>query len=345
MEDKKTQKINVRVVANLFEVVDPLVVLLSKKAGTGEQHYVACAVPDDAGLIDYYFAVFVGRKHLIRYLNEQCDLRFLFAFANGRKYYSFKNLQPSKAGTILLKDFDGSVTESLLPDGRFFASSHTSKYGINSLLGGEQRLLIDGHWDMQEFGAFYQKFADLYSYEQAIQYVDEVDSGKMRQVEQAFTSKPFKGGSSYMGFFDDLFELIPVRERPSLDGIEYHSPGHVDLRGKDEILDAVKRSVDGFLLNSTLIEKAHDELRLFMTKSKLLSITGGVKDLTADVSKELHRLTSIFYEVLPVGGKSKLRNLTKSNAIVHAKVGLALYRRLRATAYFFAQGRLTYSTE
>lgn len=343
IDSKKQNKINVKIEANLFEAGIPLVVLLSKKAGKGTQHYIASAIPDECGEVDYYFAVFVGRQHLIKYFNEQCDLRYLFAFATGRKYFTIKDLSPNNKGVVAMEEFTGSLSESLFPDGQFFVTAHTSNYGIGDAIGKEQRLLIDGHWDMQEFGSFYQKFSDLYSYGQAVEYICDQDEQKIGQVQKAFSSKPFKGGSSYMGFFGDLFEIIPPRERPALEGIEYHSPGWVDLRGKDRILESVKESVNLFLENADEIQKAHDDLRSFMSKSKLLAITGGLKEASADVSKELLRLTTIFYNVLPVAGKDQLKALTKGNLIVHAKVGLALFRRLRATAHFFAQGRLAYS--
>lgn len=343
ISEKPLKKFNASLVANLFEVEFPLVVLLSRKSGNGLQHFIACAIPDEHGDVAYYFAVFVGRAHLIRYFNEQCDLRFLFAFATGRKYFKIESLTPSRNEKIVMEEFTGEVGESLFPDSRFFVTCHTSDYGIEAEIGREQRLLIDGHWDMQEFGVFYQKFADLYSYEQAIRYVEEADPTKVEKVQRAFSSKPFKGGSSYMGFFDDLFEIIPSRERPSLNGIEYHSPGFVDLRGKDVVLNAVRDSVSRYLETADQVQKAHDDLRSFMSKSKLLSITGGLKQVNSDSLKELLRLTEIFYSTLPVYGKERLKSLTKENPIVHAKVGLALFRRLRATANFFAQGRLTFS--
>lgn len=341
-EAKAARKVNVQLVANLFEVEIPLVVLLSKNAGKSTQHFIACAIPDEDGELDYYFAVFVGRQHLIRYFNEQCDLRFLFAFASGRKYFTFKELPKVTDKKFAIQEFDGQPGEDLYPDSRFFVTSHTSDYGIQSEVGVEQRLLIDGHWDMQEFGAFYQKFSDLYSYKQAIVYIKEEDQNRTEKVQRAFSSKPFKGGSSYMGFFSDLFEIMPPRERPALEGIEYHSPGFVDLRGKDEILKSIKESVSLFLESADAIQKAHDDLRGFMTKSKLLSITGGVKDLGAEPLGELQRLTVTFYDALPIEGKDSLKTLAKHNAVVHAKIGLALFRRLKATAHFFAQGRLSY---
>jgi hypothetical protein len=341
-EVKASRNVNVQLVDKLFEVDFPLVVLLSKQAGKSTQHFIACAIPDGDGDLDYYFAVFVARQHLIRYFSGQCDLRFLFAFAGGRKYFTFKNLPSEKDKKITMREFDGQLGEHLFPDSRFFAASHTSNYGIQAEVGIEQRLLIDGEWDMQEFGGFYQKFSDLYSYKQAIVYLEGADKSRTEQVQRAFRSKPFRGGSSYMGFFGDLFEIIPPRERPALEGIEYHSPGFVDLRGKEDILESIKDSVSRFLESADTIQKAHDDLRGFMTKSKLLSITGGAKDVSAELLIELQRLTAAFYDVLPVDGKGSLKDLARQNTIVHAKIGLALFRRLKATAHFFAQGRLSY---
>lgn len=340
--ERKPRKEHAQVVANLFEVDIPLVVLLSKRSGNSNRNFIACAIPDEDGDLDFYFAVFVGRQHLLKYFNEQCDLRFLFAFASGRKYYKFKHLPASVGSKVALEEFKGAVEERYFPDSGFFVTSHTSDHGMQEEFGSEQRLHIDGHWDMQEFGSFYQKFSDIYSYKQAIAYLGESEGKRVDRVQRAFASKPFKGGSSYMGFFNDLFDIMPPRERPALEGIEYHSPGFVDLRGKDEILTSIRDSVSLFLSNADKIQDAHDALRGFMTKSKLLSITGGAKVVTPEIQRELRSLTAEFFEALPIDGKESLETLSKNNAIVHAKIGLALFRRLKATANYFAQGRLSY---
>lgn len=339
---KQASRLNARVEAVLFQAGEPLLVLLTRKSGAGSQYFLASAIPDDNDDTDYFFVVSVGRTHMIRYFNGQCDLRFLYAFASGRKYFITDRNIPDIGKSAKLEVFAGAITESLLPDSRFFATAHTSDFGRDMSVHGSQSLVIDGEWDMQEFGNFYQKFSDLYSYETAMSYVREKNGAQIKKVEVAFRSKPFRGGSSYMNFFDDLQEIIPSRERPGLDGITYNSPGHVDLRGNSEILDSVRQSLIDFIENMEKIQDAHQALRSFMTKEKLLRITGGVRVASAEVLVELSRLTAALLEVLPVSGKDYLRELTVGNAIVLAKITLALFRRLKATATFFAQGRLGY---
>ncbi len=341
--EKKTRTLNAKLEAVLFETDAIDIALLVRNQGTGVQHYIACAILDDFGCVDYYFVVFVGRSHLLKYFSEQCDLRFLFTYSGRKKYYTTKRLVPHERGTTPLLEYEGEVTEDLLPDSRFFASSHTSKYGITDVVRGEQRLLIDGQWDMQEFGQFYQKFADLYSFQEAINCIESGSDSKKLLVQSAFRSKPFRGGSSYVGFFGDLFDLIPRAKRPALEGIEYHSPGYVDLRGEDSVLDAVKEGIQSFLENAEDIEKAHDDLKSFMSKSKLLLVTGSAPLPKPEILNELRLLSVKFFESLPVDGKEHLFELTNGNLIVQAKVGLALYRRLRMTSVFFAQGRLSFT--
>jgi hypothetical protein len=340
--DQKIRRIRGRLDAVLFETDVADIALLSRKQGTGVQHFLACAIPDTDGFVDHYLAVFVVRAHLDKYFNEQCDLRFLFTYAGGKKFYRIDKLVHADRGMTILEEFQGEVTEAMLPDGRFFASAHTSNYGLNDIASGEQRLLIDGNWDMQEFGTFYQKFSDLYSYEQAIKYVVEGVSSKTTGVYTAFRTKPFKGGSSYVGFFSDLIGLIPFRERPALDGIVYHSPGHVDLRGEDTILDGVQESIQAFLNDLEAIMNAHDNLKGFMSKSGLLKVTGRSASPSNEVLNTLRELSSNFFAVLPIRGKTELMELTDGNLVVRAKIGLALYRRLRTTSQFFAQGRLSF---
>lgn len=328
--------------AHLFESGVPVVSLLKRKAGQGDQHFIACAIPDDDGDLDYYFVVQVGRQHLIRYFLNQCDLRFLFAFASGRKFFTAKSLTPNRTGKIELVEFNGRLTEDLFPDGQFFAVNHTSDYGITYPETVEQRLYIDGSWDMDEFGEFYTKFSDVYGFEQAIIYYQSGQQSKVNAVRKAFATKPFKGGSSYMGFFDDLIDIIPRNERPSLDGISYNSPGHVDLKGRDEILALIKNNVSLFLQNHAEIVKRHDDLRGFMSRSKLLMITGKTVVASKEVLEQLISHTNSLFEVLPVSGADEILDLAERNQVVRAKIGLALFRRLKATSTFFAQGRLAY---
>lgn len=340
--EASSKRIRARLDAVLFETDVPAIALLSRKQGKGIQHFVSCAIPDADGFIDYYLVVLVIRAHLDKYFNEQCDLRFLFTYAGGKKFYRADKLVEANKGMTELSEFSEEITEDLLPDSRFFASSHTSNYGLNDIAAGDQRLLIDGNWDMQEFGTFYQKFSDLYSYEQAIRYFLSDVASKASGVLKAFRTKPFKGGSSYVGFFSDLIGLIPFRERPGLDGIVYHSPGYVDLRGNDEVLDRVQDSIEAFLADFERIMLAHDNLKGFMSKSGLLKVTGRSATPSNEVLQQLSQLSSSFFAVLPISGKEQLLSLTDGNLVVRAKVGLALYRRLRATSQFFAQGRLSF---
>ena len=70
-----------------------------------------------------------------------------------------------------MEEFTGALSDNLFPDEQFFVTALTSDYGIGDAIGKELRLLIDGHWDMQKFGSFYQKFSDLYSYVQTVVYI------------------------------------------------------------------------------------------------------------------------------------------------------------------------------
>lgn len=337
-----TRHANAKLVANIFEADIPLISLLSSTSNKNPNYYIACAIPDEDGALAHYFAVFVARKHFVNYFNEQCDLRFLFTFASGRKYFTFAEL-PSDGKSVRMKEFQGEPPEEYLPDARFFASAHTSAWGLHNEVGVEQRIFIDGNWDMQEFGSFYQKFADIYSFEQALDYISSADQNRSAKIQTAFKAKPFRGGSSYTGFFSDLFDIIPQRERPSLEGIVYHSPGHVDLRGSDKILTSIQQSVSKFLDVADDLQKAHDDLRAFMSNAKLLSITGAKIVMDAETKNKLKVLTANFYSILPINGEATISKLTDGDFVVRAKIGLALFRRLKYTAHFFAQGRLAYS--
>lgn len=338
----KAKKRFAEVEAVLVHVGMPLLVLLKKKSGLGASYYIASAIPDDEGDLDFYLAVSVSNSSLRAYFHQHCDLRYLFAFTPLRKYYRVDG-SLVKGGKVQILDYAEAITERLFPAPKFFSNAHTSDYGLEALNGTSQIIGIDGEWQMREFGTFHQKYSDLYAFDAAIAVTQSTNASTANKdrIEKAFKSKPFRGGSSYVGFFNDLIEQIPYRERPALEGIEYHSPGHVELRGNMALFNGLKDKITDFIENLEEITKAHEDIRSYLSKSGLLVVSGRTPQMTTDITLHLATVVPQLYTKMGFDFEAVM-NLTERNLLIVAKIALALFRRLASAATFFAQGRLEF---
>lgn len=328
----------------LIEVDEPILVLLRRNAGRSSSFFMASAMPSDDGELDYYFVVSVKPAILKKYLRGLCDLRYLFAFAADRKYY--KATQDNiLSDRIKLVPFEDSPTENHLPSPQLFSSSHNVVYKHENVAAGEETLFIDGEWEMPEFGEFYTKYADIYGF---MASTDRYLSGttvdtELSKIEEAFKTKPFRGGSSYLGFFSDLNATLPHQERPSLEKIRYASPGEVDLRGSAATFSEVERLLKHYLENVGEITKLHDDLRKFMKELQLLQMVARLPTLDSTQNKSLRQQSKALYSALGSDRFDHVYEITGKNLVVTSKIGLALYRRISVAGKYFAQGRMAFS--
>ncbi|MDJ0826547.1 MAG: hypothetical protein QNJ16_13680 [Rhodobacter sp.] len=303
-------------------------------------------MPDDTGQLGYYIVVSVRPSVAKRYFRGQCDLRYIFLYARDRRFYVGSPDQILDE-RIKLTPFDGEICEDHLPAPRHFSSSHTSDYGIEEGAVGEETLFVDGEWEMPEFGDFYKKYSDIYLYLASFEKLKgrSTSQSEKGRIINAITSKPFKGGSSYLGMFSDLRAALPYRERPGLEKIRYASPGEMDIRGDERVFSNLEKLIIEFLMSSGEIKKIHDELREFMKGLGLLKISARSPQLSADQTEFIARKCKELDSSLGVNRFDDLSTITEGNIVVTAKITLALYRRLFFASNFFAQGRVGYSTD
>lgn len=57
--------------------------------------------------------------------------------------------------------YDEDIPERFLPQTRFFLENHTEEFGGAEPRADVENLLVDGAWDMPEFGKFYQIYSNI----------------------------------------------------------------------------------------------------------------------------------------------------------------------------------------
>ncbi|NNK66058.1 MAG: hypothetical protein HKO95_04930 [Rhodobacteraceae bacterium] len=245
---------------------------------------------------------------------------------------------------VKLSPFNSEVTEDHLPAARFFSNSHTTDYGIEELADGEETLFVDGEWEIPEFGDFYKKYSDIYVYLMSLKRRDDAQASgtERRSIIDAFLTKPFKGGSSYLSLFNDLKASLPYSLRPGLEKMEYASPGEMDIRGDADVFSGIEDLVKNFLVSSSEIETLHKELRDYLSESGLLAIRAGDRELSVEQARFVQEKCRELDATMGVDKFEALIDITGGNILVVSKITLAVYRRLSVASSYFAEGRVSY---
>ncbi|WP_262032562.1 hypothetical protein [Microvirga sp. Mcv34] len=326
--------------ATLIYLDEPqLLALRAQKA-----HVVAVAVPSEDPDEALFLAVTVSSRNWESYLDGTTDLRFLFTYPKDRLLYYF-DLMAMKDNKVTMTPFSGLVPEEHLPLPRLFSTEHTEEFDIGGRAEDEEHLIIDGEWEMPEFGQFYQRYSDIYAFVASLQnWSDPNRDQKIKNsIVKTYRERAFEGGFSYVHFFHGLNDNMPRDERPGLERIKYASPGIVDITGKAEIFADLENIVRNYLNDRNSISEAYAKLYAYLSRNKYLQMPGNKYDKNDATAGYIFAEAEALSNKLGTIDFSVVKELADQNALVVAKIILALYRRVESAASFFAQGRMSFS--
>jgi len=337
-EKRKNRLLNLEQV--LFDFVEPILILFK----SGKTYFFASALPSDKGFVQEYLVVSVTPKIFKRYFREDVDLRYLFESNPYRTFFkiSASDLAEKKVKAV---PFDGVITEEMLPEPQLFASSHTAEYKpMASKHDALETLYIDGNWEMEDFGKFSARYRDIYSFEQAIIKLKDVQTSTNQRdkLKSAFQGNLLHGGGSYVSFFKELGEIIPANDRYDLARVQYASPGRVELRGKGEIFDRLEGHVKNMIANEGEIRSAYNNLRDYMSKAGFLDFTQNDVAPSAQQIDTVNSLNKKLLIEMKLDVFDDINLVTDNRPINSAKISMSLFRRIRAASAFFAEGRAVF---
>jgi hypothetical protein len=333
-------KRNAKYVCTLVYMNEPLLIQLKSY----KTPVLALAIPSADKQQAKFIATTVSAKDLSSYLEGHVDLRYLFTYPFNRSIYMF-DLMTMKDNKVVMLPFEGPIPEELLPSPRFFATSHTHDYTDNAPPPAVETLVVDGEWDMPDFGEFYSRYSDVYYLLSASHaFTDENRSIESRKtIKRAFTNSPFKGGFSYVNFFSALPAAASRQERLRMDKIKYESPGYVNVHGDQDTFLETQALVRTFLANRAALRENYNRLHNYLSKNRYLKMAGEnfLKDDPA--AKFIDVQATKIAELLNLPNVDTIKSLVENNSLVFAKITLALYRRVKDAAQFFAEGRMNFT--
>ncbi|MDW9408159.1 hypothetical protein GOA77_25200 [Sinorhizobium meliloti] len=337
---KLPRKRKARFAQTLIYADEPQLILLKDKG----VHLVALAVPSEDEANAMFVATTVTRRDWQAYLDGNYDLRYLFTYPKQRIVYTF-DLAKMSDSVVTMDPLIGAIPEEYLPEPRLFSIFHTEEVPVEPLAEDEEVLVVDGEWDMPEFGSFYQRYSDVYAFLAALKNWN--DSGLAqdlkRKILDTFRTKPFQGGFSYVHFFQELNEQLQRIQRLGLEKISYASPGTVEIRGQAELFADVKTIVPHFLDNRDEISKQYNKLHRYLSENKFLAMSGENYPDEPAVSRYINHEAKLLTELMAEPHFETVAALANKNALVTAKIVMSFYRRLDDATAYFAQGRVSFS--
>lgn len=320
---------------------EPHVITLRARA----TRFIAIAVPTDEDSA-LFFAVTVSQSDWQKYISGHVDLRYLFVFPTSRIRYTFDLNKIDEDHKVTLVPFERmkDTPEEYLPSPRFFSENHTEEIEEVIFSNFKEVLNIDGEWELTEFGAFQQKYSDVYAFlTSSADYADENASAERKdEIWKAFKGLPFQGGGSYVSLYKELNDNVPRIDRLKLDKIKYASPGTVEIFGRKAIFDELQHLVETYLMHRGDVLKSYKELYDFLSRNKYLKLASYKFDKDDPSGVYILNKARELSDKLGFSRFSALQKLCSGNELVIAKVVLSLYRRVEQASTFFAQGRVEY---
>jgi len=316
-------------------------VLLSGPAGS---KVVAVAVNLE-GMEYPFFGAQMTEDQFVEYLRERFDLRYLLTKPDMKRHFLF-DLASGEEGYVHLvrHKLTPEDAETLLPDAGLFAREHTEKVKLPALQGrSEETFGIDGKWDLDEFSKLYGQVTDLYAVFSSVDaFLDEQASIDKRQKIQDAFLKPFEGGGSYVSLYKSLTSVQSKSARLDVQGIAYHSPGYVKVKGQTKPLSEVRELVNHLEENLVEIEKYYKSLYELLKQNSLLRMPSERFQSTGVMADRVKISTQALAEALEAYPYDSILKMSAGNPLIAAKVTLSVFRRGKRLLEFFLEGRVSY---
>jgi hypothetical protein len=271
-------------------------------------------------------------------------LNFAFKFADFKRYYFFDWNELEDEDVKLTLASDEEVQNSAYyPEPGFFARDHSHPVS-HTIDQAKQTFAIDGKWEASDFSRFYSKIADIYAF---LYVVSQIRGKKLSQVDEGYIKHSiggyfWKGGGSYVGFYDDIFNRVELYNPLDVARITYASPGVIELEGKKEVFADIKALLQTFDGNFLEAREQYKNIRANLKGANLLGAHGKVR-LGKRLSDNLKVKTDRLALSMNVSDPDEILDLCNENVLVYCKVILSLFRRARDLFLFHAEGRVTVS--
>lgn len=277
-----------------------------------------------------------------RYLDQKVDLHYLFRFAAKRLYYGNWAALNEQGWLPLIRPKE-EVPEIYFPGQGFWSRHHTVEYtGTVFASDTLASFAIDGSWDASDFARFYSKFADLYAFLTVgvRQLAGQIPADALQSVKRVIQSLAWRGGGSYVGFYDSMFSKIDELSPLRVNRIQYASPGTIELKGSPDALGHVGTVVNSFAADEGEVKEAYDFVNKVLGKENLKAAEANAGFSTPTAEQAVREKCDIINKGLGIDSPEHVLSLCDGKVVIYAKITLSFYRRAKELHRFHAEGRV-----
>jgi hypothetical protein len=295
--------------------------------------YICLAVEQSAEGIKF-LASRIDAELMDRYQAGQVDLRYVFLnpVRNARRYeFTIADgLEDIQRARPL-----GTVPATWLPlHGSFIAKSRAhSGDGVATL-----DIRIDGQWELSDFGYFPHRYTEVYSFIYALNDSRKTNDTKYQAL---FERYPWRGGYSAVNFYDDLYAVIPRKERLDVATIAYASPGTIKVRANKALAKQIEELVNRLSENHSGVRDVYADIYHQLFEMKLLSMSSRDKRLQGNDRQKVSHLFSRLSSALNLRHADKVERFSGGDPLTAVKILMAFYRRALELTEFVDQGRVS----
>ncbi|MBB3461072.1 hypothetical protein [Rhizobium sp. BK377] len=288
------------------------------------------------------FSVELSDALFDKYMLGKTDLASLFRHSIASRLY-FLDFMAGSQGTfkLLRADVAEINNDDFYPSRGIFSRSHTSSINDIAEVGQVvERFFIDGRWDARDFARFSGKLADTYALVRIADKLDdeiaEEDKGLLIGL---IDERNWQGGGSYGGFYGEAREKTKRDYPLSVAGIEYHSPGYIDMRGHEDTLNEVVGAISVYRANRESLNEQYRSLHKLLQREGLLTADRLANFGTTSTADLAVKRAIALGDTLGLPNVKLLSDLA-GPAPVFVKVVLSFFRRIRDLSVFYAEGRV-----
>jgi hypothetical protein len=201
------------------------------------------------------------------------------------------------------------------------------------------RVMMNRRWTLEDLSAFPNTYAQAYYFTYCLD--SELEEPKIRRINTALESYPWKGGYSYLNIYTVLAGQVPKKHRPTIAAIQYASPGFIDILLDPVIALQVAKSVGIFLGTGVVMTETYARVHKVIQDIAKARKTQQkeIAELAATEAQALVKLSETLAENLGFGSVAKLTLRTK-NIEVTLKLLMAHHRRLSSLGAFVIDGKI-----
>lgn len=184
--------------------------------------------------------------------------------------------------------------------------------------------------------------ADAYSLTAISQEDDtENDDEDRKFLKDFILERNWQGGGSYFSFYGVVKETARQDRPLKVAGIEYHSPGYIEMVGDANVLERVVNSIEAFRRQGDVLEPIYKSIYGVLKKERLLRASRDTPLSSDALNKFVVEQSIKLASMVGLPEPEHLLRASNRNVVVFAKVILSFTRRIRDLAVFYEEGRVS----